>query len=86
MTIFGAGGDLTKPASPPTAAADGHKRSSTWIWIAIGGAVLAGAVSELDPDHHHSGRGELIAPARKERAGSLEDHHAATVQVQHSGQ
>jgi len=40
------GGDLTKAASPPEGTADGHKRTPTWIWIAVGGAALAaGAIT-----------------------------------------
>jgi tetratricopeptide (TPR) repeat protein len=41
------GGDLTRSASPPEAtASDGKKHSSTWIWIALGGAaVVAGAIT-----------------------------------------
>jgi hypothetical protein len=41
------GADLTKPASPPrdANADDGGKRSRTWIWIAVGGVVVAGAIT-----------------------------------------
>ena len=42
-----AGVDLTKPAAPAgEAAPDGGKRSRTWVWLTVGGAVvLAGAVT-----------------------------------------
>ncbi len=42
-----AGSDLTRAASPPgEEPTEGHKRSRTWIWVAVGGAaVVAGAVT-----------------------------------------
>jgi hypothetical protein len=40
-----AGIDLTKPAGPPgEATTDGGKRTRTWVWIAVGGAVVVAGV------------------------------------------
>ena len=49
-------------------------------------SVLATAVAELDADHDEARRRELVAQTAVRRAGGLEHHHAAAVQVQHAGQ